>query len=109
MLTSPGALYTTPKGISMSAFLQPPVRFRRMNLNLSSATPFGRIIATPFGRTHTCTMCRLASAQDRSIDSLTLAPREADLNPSCRDLGVFLASDEVDLGGADVGVAGELP
>ena len=41
--------------------------------------------------------------------SLVLAPRQADLDLPGRHLGVFLLADEVDLGGADVGVAGELP
>ena len=41
--------------------------------------------------------------------SLALASRDADLDAPCRHLGVFLLADEVDLGRADVGVAGELP
>ena len=40
--------------------------------------------------------------------SLALASRQADLDPPGRHLGVFLLADEVDLGGADVGMAGEL-
>ena len=39
--------------------------------------------------------------------SLALASRQADLDPPGRHLGVLLLADEVDLGGADVGVAGE--
>ena len=37
-----------------------------------------------------------------------LASRDADLDPPGRHLGVLLLADEVDLGGADVGMAGEL-
>ena len=47
--------------------------------------------------------------QRRPMGSLALSSRHADLDPPRRHLGVFLLADEVDLGGADVGVAGELP
>jgi len=38
-----------------------------------------------------------------------IGSREADLDAPGGHLGVFLLADEVDLGGADVGVVGELP
>jgi hypothetical protein len=41
--------------------------------------------------------------------SFVLAPGHTDLNPPRRHLGILFFSDEIDLGGADVGVAGELP
>jgi hypothetical protein len=44
---------------------------------------------------------------DREL--LDPGPREADLDAPRRHLGVFFLADEVELGGADVAVAGELP
>ncbi len=46
---------------------------------------------------------------NRLGDSWDPGPREADLDAPGRHRGVFLLADEVDLGRADVGVAGELP
>ena len=43
------------------------------------------------------------------MGSLAPGTCQPDLDAPGRHLGVFLLADEVDLGGADVGVAGELP
>ena len=43
------------------------------------------------------------------LDSSPLEADARDLNPPRRHLGVFLLADEVELGRADVAVAGELP
>lgn len=52
---------------------------------------------------------RLESSRRPPPGSLALASGQPDLDLACRDLGVFFLTDEVDLGGADVGVSGELP
>ena len=41
--------------------------------------------------------------------SLALEAGPPDLDAAGRHLGVLLLADEVDLGGPDIGVAGELP
>ena len=42
------------------------------------------------------------------MDSLARASRDANVDPPRRHLGVFLLAHEVELGGPDIGVAGEL-
>src|SRR5437773_137566 len=49
-----------------------------------------------------------SEALDPVMSSLALASRQADLDPPRRLFGVFLLAHEVDLGRADVGMAGEL-
>src|SRR5512135_3917176 len=45
---------------------------------------------------------------ESAVDSLALASRQANLDPPRRHLGVLLLTHEVDLGGAEIGVPGEL-
>ena len=52
---------------------------------------------------------RRASSGRPPTGSLALTPRDADLDPPRRHLGVLLLADEVDLGGPDIGMAGEFP
>ena len=46
---------------------------------------------------------------ESAAGSLALASRDANVDAPRRHLGVFLLAHEIDLGGADIGVPGELP
>src|SRR5512135_987282 len=65
---------------------------------------FGKGFMIPDLRTVASKALRSRSA----VDSLALASRQANMDAPRRHLGVLLLAHEVDLGGADIGVPGEL-